>query len=404
MKNASEDELQHMMQDAKRGGSFLHMDFLGEAQAIQHGGGFEEDGVGFSSAFEDQMGGLKHNLDMAALAKRVANGESLEDEDEADKDTAQNEDEGLGFDDEKSTIGSSNGNKDNPWFDLDIEMRKYKRQCVTYCTNISTEFTKLIDDAAETQRDAKAVPSGYQHHVIDSVDLLTTRILWVQNTMSESPDELTKAIAGDTENVPSVPDVVASKVQDVVAVEDAVGATPGVVAGKSGTMQAKLAGGKAPQQSPGVVAGQSNTMPVCVEALATTQVLAPASRPKPCKDYANLRTVACMKSMESEFNACHKLEDFQGVQDTLNVFKNAAVQLKLSTRHAIRELTKATAGAKKEQDDSDKSRRLGGDANVGARQKQKRAALTVIDAMFQQQRDGHYDLPGSGGSPSRKTK
>ena len=123
--------------------------------------------------------------------------------------------------------------------------------------------------------------------------------------MSESPDELTKAIAGDTENVPSVPDVVASKVQDVVAVEDAVGATPGVVAGKSGTMQAKLAGGKAPQQSPGVVAGQSDTVHVCVEALATTQALAQASRPKPCKDYANLRTVACMKSMESEFNDCH---------------------------------------------------------------------------------------------------
>ena len=242
-----------MIQGAKRGGSFLHMDFLGEAQAIQHGGGFEEDGVGFSSAFEDQMGGLKHNLDMAALAKKVANGEPLEDEDEADKETAQNEDEDLGFDDEKSGVGSSNGNKDDPWFDLDIEMRKYKRQWVKDCTNITTEFTKLIDDAAETQRDAKAVPSGYQHHVIDSDDLLTTRILWVQNTMNESPDALTKAIAGDTENVPSVPDVVASNVQDAVAVEDA---------GKSVTMQAKLAGGKAPQQSPGVVAGKSDTVHV----------------------------------------------------------------------------------------------------------------------------------------------
>ena len=93
-----------------------------------------------------------------------------------------------------------------------------------YCTKITNEFTKLIDDAAETQRDAKAVPTGYQHHVIDSDYVLTTCILWVQNTMSESPDALTKAIAGDTENVPSVPDVVASNVQDAVAVEDAVGA------------------------------------------------------------------------------------------------------------------------------------------------------------------------------------
>ena len=232
-KNANEEELQKMMQDAKRGGSTLHVDFLGDTQAIQHGGDFEDDGVGFCSAFEDQMGGLKHNLDMAALAKKVANGEPLEDEDEADKETAQNEDEDLGFDDEKSGVGSSNGNKDDPWFDLDIEMRKYKRQWVKDCTKITTEFTKLIDDAAETQRDAKAVPSGYQHHVIDSDDLLTTRILWVQNTMNESPDALTKAIAGDTENVPSLPDVVASNVQDAVAVEDAVGETPGVVAGKS---------------------------------------------------------------------------------------------------------------------------------------------------------------------------
>ena len=74
-----------------------------------------------------------------------------------------------------------------------------------------------------------------------------------------------------------------------------------------------------------------------------------------------------MKSMESEFNTCLKLEVFQRVQDTHNIFNNAALQLKLSTRHAIRELTKAIVGAKKEQDDSDKSRRVGGDANGGAR-------------------------------------
>ena len=45
-----------MMQDAKRGGSFLQMDFREEAQAIQHGGGFELDSIGFASAFEEQMG------------------------------------------------------------------------------------------------------------------------------------------------------------------------------------------------------------------------------------------------------------------------------------------------------------------------------------------------------------
>ena len=74
-----------------------------------------------------------------------------------------------------------------------------------------------------------------------------------------------------------------------------------------------------------------------------------------------------MKSMESEFNTCLKLEDFQSVQDTLNIFKNAPLQLKLSARHAIRELTKAIVGATKEQYDSAKSRRVGGDANGGAR-------------------------------------
>ena len=83
--------------------------------------------------------------------------------------------------------------------------------------------------------------------------------------------------------------------------------------------------------------------------------------------------------MESEFNACLKLEDFQRVQDTLNVFKNAAVQLKLSTRHAIRELTKATAGAQKEQGVSDKSRCVGGDANGGARKQKTEAGCLDRD-------------------------
>ena len=119
-----------------------------------------------------------------------------------------------------------------------------------------------------------------------------------------------------------------------------------------------------------------------------------------CKDYGNLRTVADIKSMESEFNDRHKLEDFQKVQETLNVFTNASIQLKLSTRHAIRELTKAIAGAKKEQDDSDTGRRPDGDATGAARKKPKRAALNVIDAMFNKNLSAVMNYPSV--EPARK--